>query len=41
SVMEQMKMLDTLQNTQLQSAIVKAIYVYHLTVVVRIVRQLH
>ncbi len=41
SVMEQMKMLDTLQNTQLQSAIVKAIYVYHLTVVARIVRQLH
>ncbi|WP_141076045.1 phage portal protein, partial [Escherichia coli] len=26
SVMEQMKMLDTLQNTQLQSAIVKAMY---------------
>ncbi|EJK0634352.1 phage portal protein, partial [Escherichia coli] len=41
SVMERLKMLDSLQATQLQSAIVKAIYVYHLTVVARIVRQLH
>nr|EHO8580042.1 phage portal protein [Escherichia coli] len=41
SVMERLKMLDSLQATQLQSAIVKAIYVYYLTVVARIFRQLH
>ncbi|KAB8312284.1 phage portal protein [Erwinia endophytica] len=35
SVMEQMKMLDTLQNTQLQSAIVKAIYDYNPSEIVR------
>ena len=41
SVMERLKMLDTLQATQLQSAVVRAIYVYYLPVVVATIHQLH